>query len=56
MADNPVTTKSLTTTEEGKGSQFAELYAVYQVLKQGNECYMYTDSWSINGLATWLSQ
>lgn len=38
-----------------KRSQFAELYVIYQVLKQENltECQIYTDSYSVaDGLAT----
>ncbi|XP_078515071.1 uncharacterized protein LOC144773858 [Lissotriton helveticus] len=54
---NPITQKLLSTTDEGKSSQFAELYAVYQVLKQElpGTCHIFTDSWSTaNGLAVWL--
>ena len=54
---NPVTKRLLSTTGEGKSSQFAELYAIYQALKQElhGKCHIYTDSWSTaNGLATWL--
>ena len=55
VAYNSVATKLLTTTGEGKRSHFAELYAVYQMLKQENstECHICTDSWSVaNGLST----
>ncbi|XP_078542301.1 uncharacterized protein LOC144828038 [Lissotriton helveticus] len=54
---NPTTQKLLSTTGEGRSSQFAELYAVYQVLKQElpGKCYIFTDSWSTaNGLVMWL--
>ncbi|XP_063286760.1 uncharacterized protein LOC134571962 [Pelobates fuscus] len=54
---NPETKKILTTTGTGKSSQYAELYAVFQALKQEmpGSCHIYTDSWSVaNGLATWL--
>ncbi|XP_063315794.1 uncharacterized protein LOC134615238 [Pelobates fuscus] len=54
---NPETKKILTTTGTGNSSQYAELYAVFQALKQEmpGSCHIYTDSWSVaNGLATWL--
>ena len=49
VAYNLVTTKSLTTTGEGKSSQFAKFYAVCQVLKKINltECHVYIDSWLV---------
>ncbi|XP_066433951.1 uncharacterized protein [Eleutherodactylus coqui] len=53
----PSINKLLVTTGEGKSSQYAELYAVYSVLRQENmdECHLYTDSWSVaNGLTSWL--
>ena len=44
VAYNLVTAKLLTITSEGKSSQFAEPYVVYQALKQENltECHIYT--------------
>ncbi|XP_043944813.1 LOW QUALITY PROTEIN: uncharacterized protein LOC122816080 [Protopterus annectens] len=53
---NPVTKRVLTSSGSGKSSQYAELYAVYQALKQETPgISFYTDSWSVaNGLATWL--
>lgn len=53
---NPTSQKTLETQGKGMSSQYAELYAVYQAIKQelGGQCYLYTDSWSVaNGLAVW---
>lgn len=54
---NPSANKFQVITGEGKSSQYAELYAVYMVIKQEElgQCHIFTDSWSVaNGLTTWL--
>ncbi|XP_030058278.1 uncharacterized protein LOC115469623 [Microcaecilia unicolor] len=56
VAYNPHTQQILQSTGPDGSSQYAELYAVYLVLKQNApEAYIYTDSWAVaNGLTTWL--
>lgn len=57
VAYNPISQKILETQGKGMSSQYAELYTVYQAIKQelGGQCYLYTDSWSVaNGLAVWM--
>ncbi|XP_030058356.1 uncharacterized protein LOC115469710 [Microcaecilia unicolor] len=55
VAFHPLSGKILEATGQGQSSQYAELYAIYLVLKQQlSHAHICTDSWAVaNGLTTW---